>query len=99
MFFIRIPRPPRSTLFPYTTLFRSHQVGQCDAASEKNTMPNVEGDAAIVLADVVGIGGESGHARSIAIGVVQGVEAEQLQFGADAHIAVHDQLILLEIAL
>src|SRR5437762_10655615 len=21
-----IPRPPRSTLFPYTTLFRSHQV-------------------------------------------------------------------------
>src|SRR3712207_8793050 len=22
-FFLRIPRPPRSTLFPYTTLFRS----------------------------------------------------------------------------
>src|SRR5436305_12618566 len=25
-FFLMIPRPPRSTLFPYTTLFRSHPV-------------------------------------------------------------------------
>src|SRR5690242_21191568 len=25
-FFLMIRRPPRSTLFPYTTLFRSHQV-------------------------------------------------------------------------
>src|SRR5438105_9139276 len=24
-FFLMIPRPPRSTLFPYTTLFRSYQ--------------------------------------------------------------------------
>src|SRR5947207_4197994 len=24
-------RPPRSTLFPYTTLFRSHQFAQCAA--------------------------------------------------------------------
>src|SRR5437867_10101787 len=28
LFFLMIPRPPRSTLFPYTTLFRSeHDVG------------------------------------------------------------------------
>src|SRR2546421_4885449 len=26
-FFLMIRRPPRSTLFPYTTLFRSHDVG------------------------------------------------------------------------
>src|SRR3989475_10383722 len=26
-FFLMIRRPPRSTLFPYTTLFRSHQLG------------------------------------------------------------------------
>src|SRR5438034_7781078 len=25
LFFLMIPRPPRSTLFPYTTLFRSRQ--------------------------------------------------------------------------
>src|SRR3712207_9451060 len=28
MFFLMIRRPPRSTLFPYTTLFRSHLVGR-----------------------------------------------------------------------
>src|SRR2546430_2779745 len=27
-FFLMIRRPPRSTLFPYTTLFRSHRGGQ-----------------------------------------------------------------------
>src|SRR2546421_6457126 len=27
-FFLMIRRPPRSTLFPYTTLFRSHHPGQ-----------------------------------------------------------------------
>src|SRR5690606_41476096 len=26
-FFLQAPRPPRSTLFPYTTLFRSHHGG------------------------------------------------------------------------
>src|SRR2546422_6831489 len=26
-FFLMIRRPPRSTLFPYTTLFRSHRAG------------------------------------------------------------------------
>src|SRR2546429_7109564 len=31
-FFLMIRRPPRSTLFPYTTLFRSHRViGGCAA--------------------------------------------------------------------
>src|SRR2546429_3201227 len=30
-----IRRPPRSTLFPYTTLFRSHQLVRPDAAAER----------------------------------------------------------------
>src|SRR5438105_6872546 len=29
-FFLMIPRPPRSTLFPYTTLFRSSIAGERD---------------------------------------------------------------------
>src|SRR5688572_32662423 len=29
-----IRRPPRSTLFPYTTLFRSHEPDQCGPAAE-----------------------------------------------------------------
>src|SRR2546430_12090641 len=28
-FFLMIRRPPRSTLFPYTTLFRSHRTPRC----------------------------------------------------------------------
>src|SRR5437868_15007731 len=36
-FFLMIRRPPRSTLFPYTTLFRSH--GLCDAAIPHLTRP------------------------------------------------------------
>src|SRR2546427_8790827 len=30
-FFLMIRRPPRSTLFPYTTLFRSDDIGSWDA--------------------------------------------------------------------
>src|SRR5258708_10448193 len=32
-FFLMIRRPPRSTLFPYTTLFRSHGRTRCRPAS------------------------------------------------------------------
>src|SRR3712207_7490652 len=31
-FFLMIRRPPRSTLFPYTTLFRSRGLAECDDA-------------------------------------------------------------------
>src|SRR5256885_7134604 len=33
-FFLMIRRPPRSTLFPYTTLFRSPPIAICHAAGE-----------------------------------------------------------------
>src|SRR5207253_10660042 len=33
VFFLMIPLPPRSTLFPYTTLFRSHGVPELRAVS------------------------------------------------------------------
>src|SRR3712207_7141776 len=35
-----IRRPPRSTLFPYTTLFRSNSVGEWGANSGPNTAMN-----------------------------------------------------------
>src|SRR6266511_3380974 len=34
-FFLMIRRPPRSTLFPYTTLFRSHTCDRCAMASAR----------------------------------------------------------------
>src|SRR2546421_3231958 len=36
-FFLMIRRPPRSTLFPYTTLFRSHRARH--RATEKQQVP------------------------------------------------------------
>src|SRR5699024_12826702 len=33
--FCMLPRPPRSTLFPYTTLFRSQQRGQAEPDAER----------------------------------------------------------------
>src|SRR5436305_4564140 len=46
-----IRRPPRSTLFPYTTLFRSHDLAGVsryasrggEIRQEKNAMPTIEG--------------------------------------------------------
>src|SRR5438067_9841656 len=39
LFFLMIRRPPRSTLFPYTTLFRSSRDGRC----RSQTMESVGG--------------------------------------------------------
>src|SRR5437762_4024970 len=44
-FFLLIPRPPRSTLFPYTTLFRSWRSCRPRRARSRNLIPpDVESD-------------------------------------------------------
>src|SRR5690349_22733284 len=40
-----IRRPPRSTLFPYTTLFRSVDVGPAVEAIEQRRRPDVRGQS------------------------------------------------------
>src|SRR2546430_12202311 len=45
-FFLMIRRPPRSTLFPYTTLFRSLRVA--DALVEEHQVVGVENHAFVV---------------------------------------------------
>src|SRR3712207_6983392 len=55
-FFLMIRRPPRSTLFPYTTLFRSHfdveqdeqHRDQVEADPEAERPPDVGGQPALV---------------------------------------------------
>src|SRR5438552_18768820 len=43
-FFLMIPRPPRSTLFPYTTLFRSMPLfGQTDQGGIRGTVSDPSG--------------------------------------------------------
>src|SRR5437588_4502412 len=46
-FFCMIPRPPRSTLFPYTTLFRS--TSSANAGRAENARPALIGSAAFLL--------------------------------------------------
>src|SRR5256885_8194705 len=41
-FFLMIRRPPRSTLFPYTTLFRSPLLGAGEHASRMRLMPDLQ---------------------------------------------------------
>src|SRR2546430_11394532 len=43
-----IRRPPRSTLFPYTTLFRSSPLPPCSGAGADNSPANIR-DVAITL--------------------------------------------------
>src|SRR5258707_4157506 len=41
-FFLMIRRPPRSTLFPYTTLFRSHLLKLMEAAMDHDGFSFIE---------------------------------------------------------
>src|SRR2546427_6556274 len=43
-----IRRPPRSTLFPYTTLFRSHAVAAVDIADDMHDFGDIRLGAALV---------------------------------------------------
>src|SRR5471030_3360420 len=43
-FFLMIRRPPRSTLFPYTTLFRSHRTESSPEESSYRCVPKSRSD-------------------------------------------------------
>src|SRR5438046_3533619 len=53
-----IPRPPRSTLFPYTTLFRSDDVAEGLAGGEAPAVVEQDLEAALVQ-----VGAEAGRVR------------------------------------
>src|SRR5260370_40083340 len=58
-FFLMIRRPPRSTLFPYTTLFRSTGV---DVASDYGAPVHATGDGIITIAE-----NHAGYGRLVVI--------------------------------
>src|SRR3712207_9039040 len=43
-FFLMIRRPPRSTLFPYTTLFRSHPLGERERTLQPDALGHQLGE-------------------------------------------------------
>src|SRR2546422_6865938 len=49
-----IRRPPRSTLFPYTTLFRSHDVERVGVAVVRRLVDDLRGDARELALHVAG---------------------------------------------
>src|SRR3989449_7244722 len=51
-----IRRPPRSTLFPYTTLFRSHDVERVGVAVVRRLVDDLRGDARELALHVAGQG-------------------------------------------
>src|SRR2546429_2990844 len=50
-----IRRPPRSTLFPYTTLFRSHHLVE---AAHRSTQRDRIGDVQLAAGDPLGLQGQ-----------------------------------------
>src|SRR5256885_9496525 len=65
-----IRRPPRSTLFPYTTLFRSHDVDQIAARMlslvRDGVVEAVDGSLVRIAADSICVHGDSPGAVAIA---------------------------------
>src|SRR3712207_9036624 len=67
-----IRRPPRSTLFPYTTLFRSHPRAQLADPGDRVRGPVGVDDAAHHDSLLVGQGAGDQHAEAVR-GVAEGV--------------------------
>src|SRR5260370_1416716 len=65
IFFLMIRRPPRSTLFPYTTLFRSDGKSITFAATVTNTGTDGLTESGITVSDVHPTGSLSGGATSL----------------------------------
>src|SRR5690606_40343458 len=75
-----LPRPPRSTLFPYTTLFRSDRTV-------------VRPDARERIADSVGTGYREGEGELIA---VDATENRRYRFSEQFHCPDHPEIRFLE---
>src|SRR3712207_2787429 len=89
-FFLMIRRPPRSTLFPYTTLFRS-LIGYAlvravaDVPVMNNSFAEVDGKPAVVTPDGVGLGlaidlQNANGTRSLVVAAIK--KADTLDFAA-----------------
>src|SRR6185312_5006242 len=107
-FFLMIRRPPRSTLFPYTTLFRSRHVAarkparldvvpRRDLRDRRAIREQLERAAArlgeVVHVDARDRGGRDELDRAAAIGLGAAAEPEQLVGRDEPGDAVHRPLV------
>jgi len=78
-FFLMIRRPPRSTLFPYTTLFRSGQMKQVFIALMTNSFDAMEADGSLTIKTHWG---EPENERNVCVEIIDtgcGIPAAHLQ--------------------
>src|SRR5690606_30611145 len=83
--FLPIRRPPRSTLFPYTTLFRSHHLKQGDIfmmLSKPGANGDVEGFGIVILeANAMGIPAIGAYGSGVEDAIVSGVSGHLISLG------------------
>src|SRR5215213_10702192 len=70
-FFLMIRRPPRSTLFPYTTLFRPSALPRCAGEGDTRFSPRSDPDAARARDRAPRLGGTHGRPDRSAVGAEQ----------------------------
>src|SRR3712207_9234532 len=87
-----IRRPPRSTLFPYTTLFRSRDVLGAGVGSRVQAAERVVGVGGVCVEEVLGVvdhalagGGEEGDGLGDHRQVLLGVDARDLLERSEEH--------------
>src|SRR5256886_17104915 len=78
-----IRRPPRSTLFPYTTLFRSQEPGLADDVDLRRPEPEGLRDAPTRRADALGVAARVGVLRLERVG-----QAEQRLIDRALHLLI-----------
>src|SRR5690625_6019469 len=79
-FFLRVRRPPSSTLFPYTTLFRSQSVRGGARAAGRDRVVQVIG-ARRIAREVDGAGFQGGvHGQSLGLGDMRQLELPAVGF-------------------
>lgn len=71
-------------------------IAQSYGAAEENPAADVEGRAAVVRHEIVGIGGKTIRSGGVATGVVQRVVGIEREFGSGTDCGVEDQLVLPE---
>src|SRR3989442_3878561 len=88
-FFLMMRRPPRSTLFPYTTLFRS-KAGQPAASS-----PGFGSGAGFGVGGGVGLGIAGGIGLGVGGGIGLGVDRKSTRLNS-SHVRISDAVFCLK---
>src|SRR5439155_19023835 len=91
LFFLMIRRPPRSTLFPYTTLFRSSGIHQDGVLKYRETYEIMRPEAVGLTSNRIVLGKHSGrhafHDRLAALGVEPGQDRKSTRLNS-SHVAI-----------